>query len=433
MLFERIGIINENFAYQPDTYVITEGSHITYIGSEKPSEERMKAAGEVYNGKDKLLIPGFYNAHGHSPMSLMRGYGENLPLDQWLNNRIFPFEAKLYHKGVYWSTLLSMAESVRYGIVSTSDMYMFCDDMIRAVSVSGTKSNICHSVTNILGQKPEENETLKSMRDLILMYDGFLDGRIVTDACLHAEYTNDDATVRAVADIARCFDVHTHVHVAETKNETDGCRERHGGLSPVQYLKEMGIFDQPTTAAHCVWLTDEDRAILKEKGVTVASNPISNLKLVSGVCDVPKLYDKGINVAIGTDSVASNNSLNFFEEMKVFTLLGKMKGQDPSLMRPEQVLYSATRAGALSQGRTDCGLVKEGFKADLLVVDLDVPNMQPVHNILNNLVFSASGDNVVLTMADGQVLYQNGEYKTIDVEKAAFETDRARRKILSEL
>ena len=217
MIFEKIGLIDSSFQYQSDMTVVTKGDRIVYIGSEKPSEEITREGGPVYGGTGKVLLPGFYNAHGHSPMCLMRGYGENLPLDEWLNNRIFPFEAKLYRKGVYWSTLLTMAESIRYGIVSTSDMYMFCDDMIRSISESGMKSNICHSVTNFIGAAPEENSSFKNMKDLILMYDGFEDGRIHTDACLHAEYTNDERTVRAVADVAREFGVPIQVHVTETE------------------------------------------------------------------------------------------------------------------------------------------------------------------------------------------------------------------------
>ena len=189
----------------------------------------------------------------------------------------------------------------------------------------------------------------------------------------------------------------------------------------------------PATAAHCVWIEGEDFDILKEKDVTVATNPVSNMKLASGVCNVPKLLDMGINVAIGTDSVASNNSLNFFEEMKVMALAAKVKFSDPTAVTPEQVLRAATVNGAKSQGRTDCGLLREGNRADLIVVDIDKPNMHPVHKLINNLAYSASGSDVLMTMADGKVLYQNGEYKTIDIEKTIFEAGKATEKILKQL
>ena len=459
MLFKNIGLVDENFEYRENMFVGTIADRIVFIGEEAPTEEEREALSaryseelaktasscccsrpanfdplfyEEYDGTGKVLMPGFYNAHGHSPMCLMRGYGENLPLDRWLNEKTFPYEAKLDGDAVYWGTLLTMAESLRYGIVSTTDMYYFIDDMVRAISVSGMKSNISEAVTSFGDTSMDTCVRFKEMREAIMMYHGFQDGRILTDACAHAEYTNSEMSLRAVAESAKEFGVRMHVHVAETKSETDGCIERHG-MTPVAYLAKCGIFDVPANAAHCVWLTDEDRDILAEKGVTVSSNTLSNLKLASGMCNVPALYAKGINVAIGTDSVASNNSLDFFEEMKMFAMVGKIVNGDPALMTPQQVLHSATRSGALSQGREDCGLVKEGFKADLIVVDVDVPNMKPVHNMLNNLVFSASGKDVLMTMVDGSVRYREGEFTDIDIEKTAAEAAAANRRILARM
>lgn len=431
MLFEKIGLVDENFDYREDMYVGTVLDKIIYISSEAPDESEKALYGEVYDGRGKVLMPGFVNAHGHSPMSLMRGYGENLPLDRWLNELVFPFEDKLYNKAVYYGTLLSMAESIRYGIVSTSDMYFFTDHMVRAISTSGTKSNISRSV--VATGPIASNAGFKEMQDSIIAYHGFDEGKILVDTCLHAEYTNDDESVAAVIEESKKHNLIMQVHISETAGEVEGCKERHNGMTPVEYFDSMGMFDQPTNAAHCVWLTDNDVEILASKGVTVASNPISNLKLVSGICDVPKLYKAGVNVAIGTDSSTSNNSLDFFEELKMFATLGKIKSGDAAAMTPQQVLYSATRAGALAQGREDCGLVKVGYKADLIVVDADVPNMQPVHNMINNLVYSANGKDVVLTMVDGKVLYKDGEYTTIDVEETYREVEEARVKILSQL
>ena len=249
---------------------------------------------------------------------------------------------------------------------------------------------------------------------------------------LMQEYTNDEKTLRAIADTAKEFDVRMHVHLSETKFEADGCIERYGKTT-TEFLNECGIFDQPATAAHCVWLTEGDMDILKEKGVNIASCPASNFKLASGIADVPMMYKKGLNVALGTDSVASNNSLNYIEQIKLFALAGKVKSMDPAAMTPEQILHSATRAGALSQGREDCGLLKEGFKADLIVIDASGPNMQPVHDMAHNLIYSADGKDVVLTMIDGKVCYQDGEYKTIDIEETIAETEKAKAKILSEI
>lgn len=432
MLFKKIGLVDENFKYKENMFVGVEGDRITYISEKAPAEMDRDRYGESYDGTGKVLMPGFVNAHGHSPMSIMRGYGENLPLDRWLNELVFPFEDKLYNKAVFWSTLESMAESVRYGIVSTSDMYNFTDSMVRAITTSGTKSNISRAVIKT-ADKLDDIVSFKEMQDSIIAYHGFDDGRIIVDTSIHAEYTNDDMTVSAVVEETAKHGLRMHIHLSETEAEVKACMERHGGMTPVEYFNSLGAFDNPTLAAHCVWLKDSDIAILKSKKVDVASNPISNLKLVSGICNVPKLYKAGVNVAIGTDSTTSNNSLDFFEELKTFALLGKYVSSDPAAMKPDQVLYSATRAGALAQGREDCGLIKKGFKADLIVIDASEPNMQPVHNMLNNLVYSACGKDVALTMVDGRVLYRDGDFFTIDVEKAYAETDIARKKILSQL
>lgn len=432
MLFEGIAIVDENFDYQEDMYVGISGNLITYISKEAPSDALREHYYQTYDGKGKVLMPGFVNAHGHSPMSLMRGYGENLPLQRWLNELVFPFEDQLDGEAVYNGTLLSMAESIRYGITSTSDMYFWVDDMVRAITTSGAKANIARAVTHFGGDVYQLPSFIEQ-RDSILMYHGFDEGRILIDASVHAEYTNSDESVKAVVEQCREHDLIMHIHLSETENEVNECIERRGGKTPVEYFDSLGLFDGPVLAAHSVWLTDNDYQILKSKNVTVASNPISNLKLVSGICDVKKLMDNGIRVAIGTDSSTSNNSLDFFEEIKTFALLAKLKSGDPAFMTPKQALYAATRAGALAQGRKTSGLIKEGYRADLIVVDTDVPNMQPSHNMLNNLVYSACGKDVCLTMVDGRVLYQDGEYKTIDIEKVMYDTNAAKDRILAKL
>ena len=433
MLFEKIGIIDENFRYVKDMYVGTEDDRITYISSEEPDAAVRARLGEAYNGNMKVLMPGFVNSHAHSPMNLLRGYGEGLPLERWLNEKIFPFEAHMYADGVYWATLLGMAESAKYGIVSTTDMYLLADDIVRAVSDSGLKMNISRAVTNFQGDTPEDNPILQGMKDVVLKYRSIDNGRILADAGIHAEYSNDEATLKAAADFAREMGVNMQVHVSETESETRGCMERHGGMTPTEYLDSLGVFEVPTTAAHCIWLTDNDRDILRNKGVTVAVNPVSNLKLVSGICDIDRLYKNDINVAIGTDGCSSNNNLNFLEEIKLTALLGKISSGDAAAMDPADVLFSATRAGAVSQGRRDCGLIKEGYKADLTVIDLAVPNMQPEHDVLTNMVFAADSSDIRLTMCDGRIVFRDGEYTTIDIERAIYEANRAKDRILSML
>lgn len=428
MLFKNISILNENFEIEENMYVGIDGEKITYISKEAPK----RGFGRVYDGTGKLLMSGFVNTHAHSPMALMRGYGENMALQDWLNKKIFPFEAKLTGDAVYWATMLAMAESVRFGIVSTTDMYYFSEDMVRAIAESGTKNNLSRSITCFDDSELWELESAKEMKSLFETYHNAEGGRIKVDMSIHAEYTSTPKIVRQMAEYTSSIGVNMHVHLSETQSEHEECKARHG-MTPAAYFNSLGLFDTPTTAAHCVWIEGEDFEILKEKGVTVASNPVSNMKLASGVCNVPKLLDMGINVSLGTDSVASNNSLNYIEEMKYFATAAKERVKDPTAVTPKQALRAATSSGAQSQGRSDTGVLARGKKADLIVLDISGPHMHPVHSLINNLVYSASGSDVVLTMADGKILYENGKYFTIDLERAVYETERAAKKILQAL
>ena len=430
MLFKNITILDEKLAPLENRYVGTIGDKIEYIGKIFP--ENYSQFGDSYDGKGKLLMPGFVNSHAHSPMTLMRGHGENLVLKDWLEKKIFPFEALLIGDDVYYGTLLAMAESLRYGIVSTTDMYYFSEDMVRGLLESQTKNNISRSITNFTGQDFSSLEGVREMKELYENHHGAGNGKIRVDMSLHGEYTSDPGTGRALAEYTKEIGANMHLHLSETVFEHEGCIERRG-KTPAAYLEELGLFDTPTTAAHCVWVTEEDMDIFKNKGVTVACNPVSNLKLASGVCNVPLLLEKGVNVAIGTDSVASNNSLNFIEEIKIFSCAPKMQYNDPTKVTPYEAIYAATRGGALGQGRDDSGLLAKGFKADLIVLDIGNPNMKPVHNLLTNLVYSASGSDVVLTMVDGKVLYRDGDYTTIDVEKVVFEVEQAAERIRKQL
>ena len=428
MLFRDIKILNENFEIEDHKYVGTKGDKIAYIGDCEPMEDY----GEKREGVGRLLMPAFHNAHGHSPMALLRGYAENMDLQDWLFTKVFPFEDKLNSNAVYWGTLLTMAEGMRFGIVSHSDMYYFLDDMVRATADSGCKANISRAISHFDDSDPWESVRLREMKDTFEAYNGAEDGRIKIDISIHAEYTNTLASMKAVADYCNSVGSIMHVHVSETKSEHEECKVKYG-KTPVKLLYDLGAFDSPALAAHCVWVEDEDMDIIKAKGVSVASNPISNMKLASGVANVPEMLRRGINVAIGTDSVASNNSLNFFEEMKIFAMASKMYYKDPTAVTPREALYAATRAGALAQGRADAGLLKEGYKADLIMVDISQPNMYPVHDLMNNLVYSASGTDVKLTMSDGKVVFENGEYLTLDIERTIFETQAATEGILATL
>jgi 5-methylthioadenosine/S-adenosylhomocysteine deaminase len=429
MIFKNITILDEFFSPREGMYVGIKDDIIDYVSTEEPSRDY----GEVYDGKGKVLMSGFYNAHAHTPMTLMRGYGENLTLQSWLNDRIFPFEDKLDEEAIYYGMLLGIAESLRFGIVSSTDMYYFCETMAKAILESGVKNNLGRGITNFTDQDIYGLAGFKETKSLFEDYHNAGNGKIKVDVSLHAEYTSNPKTVSQLAEYANSVGANMHVHVSETHAEHEECKARHGGMTPVKYLSSLGLFDTKATAAHCVWVEEEDMDILAEKGVTVASCPISNLKLASGVCKVPMLLEKEVNVAIGTDSVASNNSLDFIEEMKFFALVNKGSQLDPTLITPTQTLSAATFSGAKSQGREDCGKLAKGYKADLIVLDLAKPNMHPVHSLKNNIVYSASGSDVLLTMVDGKVLYKDGEFLTIDMEKVIYGAQKATNRIIGEL
>ena len=429
MIFSDITIIDENFAVREHQFVGVKDGRVAYVGAAEPKED----FGSVYSGKGKLLMPAFYNAHTHSAMTLLRGYAENMNLQDWLNTKIFPFEAKMVGSDIYTGVKLAMAESIRSGIVSSTDMYYWLDDAGRAVAEAGCKMNMSNAVLCFDDSAFEDLPAYRIACDAYKTWHGAADGRILTDLALHGEYTSTEKVAKGLAALAKEQGVHLHIHAAETKSEAAECKVRRNGRTDIDYLADCGLLDVPATLAHCVWIEESDMDIIREKGATVATCPVSNMKLASGIADVPKMLEKGVNVALGTDGVSSNNSLDLLADAKTMALAARVKAMDPAVLTPQQVLYAMTRAGALSQGRDDCGLVKEGFKADLVVMDIDAPNMQPVHDLRNNIVWSGSNANVVLTMCDGRVLYKDGEFMTIDVEKAIAEANLATKKILEKL
>ena len=430
MLFSNIDILDEEFQHHTGCYVGIKDHTITYIGQTAPSED----FGEVYDGTGRLLMPGFYNAHSHSAMTLLRGYAENMALSDWLNLQIFPFEAKLDNEAIYNGTMLAAAEMLRFGIVSTTDMYFSAEANSRAVLESGIKMNFSLGTTCFDERRAQDLPIHQEFLRALPLYHNAGNGRFKMDLAIHAEYTTTPRVVEDIAGAAKEHGLNIHLHLSETQSEHEACKQRHGGKTPARYFYDAGVFDSPTTAAHCVWLDEEDFDLMKEKGVTVATCPVSNLKLASGFCKAPYMLSKGLNVALGTDGVASNNNLNIMEEIKLFATLFKASTGDPTAITPKQALYAATRAGALAQGRNDCGLLKVGNRADLIVLDLrDRPYLRPCHDMVNNLVFSAIGSDVCLTMVDGKVLYRDGIYTTIDLERVVQNAEASVQKILSQL
>lgn len=429
MLFSDISVLDASFHCKPHQYVATEGKKIVYIGDEKPEGD----FGASYNGHNRLLMSGLCNAHSHAAMTLLRGYAENLPLDRWLNERVFPFEDNIRNEDAYYSTMLAIAEMLRTGTTSFTDMYFFSEHVIKAVGESGIKCNFSRAITSFSDCAISEIPSFLESEELVKTYHNTFDGRLKIDMSLHAEYTNRRTVMEQFAESVKAHGLRAHIHLSETEKEHEECKQRHGGLTPTELFAACGVFDVPTTAAHCVWVTDSDMDILKEKGVTVATNPASNLKLGSGVCNIYALLKKGINAALGTDSVASNNNLDMFREMYLCALLPKGFYRRPDVVSERDVLKMATQNGYAAQGRTDCGTIEVGNRADLIVVDLDTVHMCPHNDTVNHLVYAASGADVLLTMADGKVLYKDGVYMTIDIEKVKREVEARTERIQNEV
>lgn len=431
MLFCDISILNEDFNLVEHQWVGTKDGRIAYIGGVVPPDAQQY--GERYSGSHRLLMPGFYNAHTHAPMTILRGYAEAMPLQEWLNDRIWPFEAKMTAEDSYWGTLLACAEMLRYGTVGFTDMYYATARRFQAAAEAGMKMNACEGLV-AFEEKPYGEYPICQLNDeLYRNYHGTEEGRLLLDYNIHAEYTSNPTVVAGVAQAAKEKGLRIHLHASETKVETQECKQRHNGMTPIQYFESLGVFENPTTAAHCVWLEDEDFEILKRRDVFVATNPVSNMKLGSGFAPLKRLYDEGVNVALGTDGCSSNNNHDIMQDLYVMALAACGSTLDPAAITPQQALHTATRMGALSQGRQDCGLVKEGMKADLCVLDTSGPSWTPLFNGPANVVYAGHGSDVVLTMVDGRVRYRNGEWAGIDVELAKAECEAAVKRIVSEL
>ena len=428
MLFQNITIVNQDFEIEKNMYVGVKSDKIVYVGKEKPKED----FGEIFDGNKKVLLPGFVNAHTHSPMTLLRGYAENLPLDRWLNEKVFPFEDRLNSERAYFGTMLSVAEMLASGTTSFSDMYFFQEGVMRGAKDSHAKINFSRSIVSFSDVNFFEDARVSEALEAVEKYHNTENGKIKVDMALHAEYTNTLSMIEQFGAYTKGKGLVNHIHVSETKSEHENCKKKYG-KTPTQVFSDAGVLDSPTVFAHGIWLEESDREIIKNKGVTVVHCPASNLKLGSGICDTHTLSEMGINVAIGTDSASSNNGLDMLREMYLAALLPKGISGRADIMFPKEIIKMATVNGAKAQGRFDTGIIKEGYKADLTVIDMDKPNLYPDFDILSNIVYSAEKSDVVLTMVEGEVLYKNGEFTTVDVEKIGYEVSRIVREVVSEV
>jgi 5-methylthioadenosine/S-adenosylhomocysteine deaminase len=363
-------------------------------------------------------MPGFINIHTHIPMALLRGYSDDLELKGWLDN-ILPLEAKFDARAVKTGALLGMAEAIAAGITSISDMYFYIPKIAEAAYEAGIKINLCNESTCISPDSydPECNQSMCEMGEMLENWHNLDNGRIKLDVGIHAEYTSFESVWQRNAEFAKKHGLNVHMHLSETQNEHENCVKRYG-LTPAQLFDRAGVFENHTIAAHCVWVTDEDIELLSQRGVTVAHNPVSNLKLASGIARIPYMMESGLNIGIGTDSVCSNNSLDMFEEIKTAVITQKNAANDSSAISAYEGLKLAIINGAKAQGReNECGRIRKGFDADLIMLDFSKPHLNPCHDVISNLVYSARGGDVCMTIVRGKILYENGDFKTLDLQK----------------
>lgn len=386
------------------------------------TQEIADAADETVDCNGNLLMPAFYNIHCHAAMTLFRGYGEDLPLQRWLEEKIFPAEELLTPNSVYVATKLAVAEMLRNGIASFSDMYMFEDSVARAVLETGIKANLSRSLVSFdPGFDLKTDSRFAEAKALVKEYQNAGEGRVKIDLSLHAEYTNRPRYCAEVAEYAVANGLRMQLHLSETEKEHKECIARHG-KTPTAFFRDLGVLNTPTTAAHCVYVTDEDIEILAQKGVSVAHNPVSNLKLGSGVMPIRKMLDAGVNVGLGTDGVASNNRLDVLREMQTAAVLHKGINRNPAIIKAHELPALATVNGARAQGRDDCGRVEIGKRADLILIDRNSLHNMPTYDDYAMIAYSADSRDVKMTMVDGRILYRNGEYTLIDEERLRFES-----------
>lgn len=381
-----------------------EDSKITYVGAAMPEEEIDKLNKKFTRNIDcdgNLLMPGFKDAHTHSGMTLMRSYADGLPLQEWLETKIFPLEAKMTDDDCGLLTKLAVLEYLTSGITAIMDMYLSPDAIAKACEETGMRV-VQVSGINKFGPTLEVFEDrynrLNGKHPLSSYMMGF-----------HAEYTCDRELLEKLSELAHKYKAPMFTHNSETVREVEECKGRYG-MTPTVFLDSLGLFDFGGGGYHCCHMSDEDIEIFKKRGLTAVTNPGSNTKLASGIAPVKRFLDEGINVAIGTDGPSSNNCLDMFREMFLVTGLAKLREKDASVVSGMDVLKMATVNGAKAMGLEDCDVLAEGKEADLIMIDLKQPNMQPINDIPNNLVYSGSKQNVKLTMIHGSILYEDGKF-----------------------
>lgn len=382
--------------------VFVDGDSIVAIG------EYDKTADTVYDLNGNLLMPSFKNAHTHSAMTFGRSFADDLPLQPWLYDKIFPLEAKLTPQDIYDLSMLAFLEYLTSGTSACFDMYYFPEMMAKASVDFGFRTVMTSGLNNF-------KESVNAVEDYYNKFNNY-DSLVSYKLGFHAEYTTDKELIKGIAKLAEKYQAPVFTHASETKSEVEDCKKRNG-MSPTKYLNSLGIFNYGGGAYHSVWIDDEDIEIYKEKGIWAVINACSNAKLASGIAPVSKLLKSGVKVAVGTDGASSNNALDMFREMYTICATQKLNDKDAASTDANDILKASTIGSARCMGLTDCDVIDVDKKADLIVIDMHRPSMQPINNITKNLVYSGGKDIVKMTMINGKILYDNGEFKNIDIEK----------------
>ncbi|MCG1012212.1 amidohydrolase [Tepidanaerobacter sp. GT38] len=409
--------------------LLTKDADIAIKGNKISQIEKIKADSgfqKIIDASNMLAMPGLINTHTHLSMVLFRNYADDMPLFDWLTKKIWPLEAKLTNEAIYKGSILGIAELIKSGVTGFLDMYFFADETIKAALETGVRVYIARGLTDEEeGKEVQLNET----RRLFNEYHN-QEGRVKIYAGPHAPYTCSPRYLKKVIELAKELDIGIHIHLAETKKEVDECIEK-WGKTPIKHVFDLGLFERPTIAAHCVHLNDEDIEILAKSNVSVAHNPTSNLKLASGFAPVEKMLKAGVNVTLGTDGASSNNNLNMFEEMHLASIMHKALNYDAVSVPAETVIKMATINGAKALGIEDeLGSLEVGKKADIILIDLRKPHLVPLNNPLSAICYSAQSSDVHTVIVDGKILMENYELKTIDIEKAMHDAEDAARKLI---
>ena len=381
-----------------DGEVWTDGDFVAYVGAAKTA---MPAFEREIDLNGDLIMPGFKNAHTHTAMTAFRSYADDMELHSWLSDRIWPYERKLTEEGVYYFTKLGIMEYLSSGITACFDMYGHTDTIVKACVDSGFRIVFCSAMNDFDADHTQiERDYLKN---------NSIDPLVSYLLGIHAEYTTGIERLEYMLSLGEKYKAPLYLHLSETKTEVDDCISR-TGMSPVKYLDKLGFFKYGGGAFHCVWMDDEDIEIMKRNGVYAVTCPASNLKLASGIAPIDKMAAAGIEMGIGTDGAGSNNALDMFREMYLVSALQKYLNMDATAGCADRTLRMACVGGAHAMGLTDCDDLAVGKKADLVVIDMKQPNMQPPHNIAKNIVYSGSKSNVRMTMVNGRILYENGAF-----------------------